>query len=753
MSSATGIESSNDDGIDSRQPDASELIDQIKSTIERFESRKAQIPNAEASTGPDSFSVGSGTKRRSSHEGNLNRHNAPELVHERLKRLGIAPETIDHPTRGPISFAPIESGQHKRTAGELALERILGRNDLIGVEFLESAIQAARSIGRVSVKNASGRVIGFGTGSMVSPSLFLTNNHVLESSQVAGFSTVEFGFENGTDGKLRSATSFRLDPASFFLTDKALDFTLVAVDSSDDLDRFGWLPIRDLGDASVLIDEIVNIVQHPNGQPKQLAIRDNQVTDILADFIHYRSDTQPGSSGSPVFTDQWEMVALHHSGVPRQNSKGQILARDGSVWNSRMGDAAIDWVANEGVRIERILKFVNSAKLPKRQVTLRDELRDSIRVNPPESSGIVTDLHDTDKIVSQTDISSGFGAQVMNIRTVQGNTGNLEFEIPIRISFSLGRISIPSSTDADQPDRQFPSLDEAISIDPDYGSRAGYDAKFLGAGKNAIPLPKFSEKKNKPAGEPINQPVTLHYHHFSVMFDPTRKLASCTAVNIDGNTKRNLKRDDDRWISDPRIPKEIQAGRELYDRNAFDLGHLVRRLDPAWGDEEAEARAANDDTFHFTNCSPQHEKFNRGKNLWAGLEDYLLNKAGAQRSRFTIFTGPVFRSDDPVYRSVKIPREYWKVAAYLKPGAGLVAAGFIVSQEKLMEPVIRTEISKAEAVAELFQTTVAQIERLTGLDFGNLRQADVKKRPGVAFTPGAEMFREPLEDLTEIDLG
>ena len=61
--------------------------------------------------------------------------------------------------------------------------------------------------------------------------------------------------------------------------------------------------------------EYVNIVQHPNGEPKQLALRENQLVDVLENFLHYQTDTAPGSSGSPVFSDEWEVVALHHSGV------------------------------------------------------------------------------------------------------------------------------------------------------------------------------------------------------------------------------------------------------------------------------------------------------------------------------------------------------------------------------------------------------------------------------------------------------
>ena len=48
--------------------------------------------------------------------------------------------------------------------------------------------------------------------------------------------------------------------------------------------------------------------------------------------------------------------------------------------------------------------------------------------------------------------------------------------------------------------------------------------------------------------------------------------------------------------------------------NLFDHGHLTRRMDPNWGTEE-QAERANADTYHFTNCSPQHFRFNEATRL------------------------------------------------------------------------------------------------------------------------------------------
>ena len=221
-----------------------------------------------------------------------------------------------------------------------------------------------------------------------------------------------------------------------------------------------------------------------------------------------------------------------------------------------------------------------------------------------------------------------------------------------------------------------------------------------------------------------------------------------TAVNIDGTQPRAAARETDRWIFDPRVDSSLQIGNEFY-RHPYDRGHLVRRLDPAWGRSERVAKQANDDTFHFTNCSPQHARFNEGKALWAGLEDFLLHKAASDEKRLTVFTGPVFRDDDPVVDDVKVPLEFWKVAATLNPAGKLIAAGFLVSQKDLVAPEA-LEVS-AEQVARMFQVSVREIERLSGLDFGRLADVDTAASQGF-FETAAPEPRE-LESLDQIVLG
>jgi endonuclease G, mitochondrial len=200
-----------------------------------------------------------------------------------------------------------------------------------------------------------------------------------------------------------------------------------------------------------------------------------------------------------------------------------------------------------------------------------------------------------------------------------------------------------------------------------------------------------------------------------------RKLARFTAVNIDGATEQRVKRDPDRWSMDPRIPVDYQMGEAIYVDNELDRGHLVRRLDPAWGEI---AKAANDDTFHFTNCSPQHGDFNRNATLWAGLEDYILDHADNEEFKVTVFCGPLLEDDDPEYRGVQLPRQFWKVVVMAKSPGLLSATAYLLSQESLIEGL---EVAPEEftfGAYGTFQVPVGRIEQLTGLDFGALREFD-----------------------------
>ena len=349
---------------------------------------------------------------------------SPERVKKRLGKLHINDKAMKALRESGLSFPAAATLGAAGATDPLVLERILGTNDLMGIFFFELGLRISRSIGRISVRGATGALLGYGTGFLVSPRLLITNNHVLGSAGEASHSLVEFNYQIGLMGQISPSRFFPLVPQDFFLTNAELDYTLVAVRDQQPeaaLASFGWN--RLIGETGkAIIGESLNIIQHPNGEPKQVALRANELIDVLDDFLHYKTDTAPGSSGSPVFNDQWEVVALHHSGVPKRDAAGNILNRDNQIWESWMGEHRIDWIANEGARISKIVQHLQNQSLPPEQQRLREEM---FTLEPPSEAV---------KIASQP--------SPIRSTIPDAAAGSATWTIPLHLTVSLGPSSL-----------------------------------------------------------------------------------------------------------------------------------------------------------------------------------------------------------------------------------------------------------------------------------------------------------------------
>ena len=260
-----------------------------------------------------------------------------------------------------------------------------------------------------------------------------------------------------------------------------------------------------------------------------------------------------------------------------------------------------------------------------------------------------------------------------------------------------------------------------MSLDQ-FEDKHGYEPTFLGV---TVPLPQVAAPfENDLVPLLDGSGSELKYEHFSVVMNKARRLAHFTAVNIDGSLLQRPPRDRDVWYFDPRIGREYQTGPDLYADNELDRGHLVRRLDPVWG---TQALQAQEDTFHFTNCAPQHAKLNR--DTWLGLEDYILSNSAVDKLKVTAFTGPVFRQDDMLYRDTyRIPAEFWKVVVVVKDDGQLSATAYLLTQRDLLGTL------EVFGAYKTYQVPVSQIEALAGLSFGDLSSHDPLASPLEAMT-------------------
>ena len=640
-------------------------------------------------------------------------------------------------------------------------EKIFGSVDFVNVAFLEKGARISRSVGRIARPNGAPQ----GTGFLIGGGLFITNNHVIATPEEAASYLIEFDYEVDLTGRPRAVTRHAID-TSTFISDSIdnLDFSIFAVgarlDGPGEIAAFGWTQLSDAGDKHML-GEYANIVQHPQGRFKEVVLRENRLVARDDIALHYIADTEPGSSGSPVYNSEWQAIALHHWGGPHK-----LAGKNVEI--------------NEGIRISAIVRMLRD-RLPTLDAVSQGRLEAALNIGELCAASIA------ERVPAS---AAAPAAPAPDAPRVDAD-GRVTWVLPIEVSVRLPGLS-PALLAASAPLAPPPATKSAP--DSDYAGRVGYRPDFLPA--QPLPLPALSPALQRDAARNRQaaagaDPFELRYTHFSIVMNGVRRLAFFTASNIDGAAAKDINRKtgaisplrtdspglqeaidaaeaeaaeaSDTWFDDPRLAPGEFAGADIYasqiiagfpsgmGRTArmFQRGHLVRRLDPAWGDETA-ARGGEADSFHYTNACPQVGFFNQGSapattpasgggKLWRSVENYVLRNAVADAQRITCFTGPVFAAADRAFRGIKVPGSFWKIAVWVE-GGKLRSLAMIADQTPVISVWPESIGSESVAAAEAFQdpgellqvadflSTIAEVEQLTSLDFGNaVRAADVRK--------------------------
>jgi V8-like Glu-specific endopeptidase len=241
----------------------------------------------------------------------VNRGRLEDLISIARKDHGDLPGLVEagnHSLRldkGPVLDEDISWRSNVTTD---TIEKIMGRQStLLPVSFLERGVERSRQVALVRYDDGSS-----GSGFLVNKNIFVTNHHVVPDSRTARMATVIFNYQQSVDGQSLRPTELQLNPEDGFVTSSSPDddWTLVRMQGNPN-DSWGAVPLRSI-DLSDL--EYVNIIHHPYGGGKQISCYHNVVVYKDEYRVQYLTDTDRGSSGSPVFDSHWNLVALHHSG-------------------------------------------------------------------------------------------------------------------------------------------------------------------------------------------------------------------------------------------------------------------------------------------------------------------------------------------------------------------------------------------------------------------------------------------------------
>ena len=214
-------------------------------------------------------------------------------------------------------------------------EAIVFEDDTVPFGFLAAAQAIGASVARIQVprfENGQQRMLANtrpwlmnGTAWLIGDDLVITNHHVINARmageaaagkadferQAAGAS-VMFHFD-ADDSQVETVTVKQLE-----VSDASLDYAILRLTAAPQ----NRAPLPLSSQLLVKTDSTyapMNIIQHPNGRPKRIAFRNNLLSGTDNDTIRYFTDTDFGSSGSPVCDDTWRVVALHRGAQPVTN--------------------------------------------------------------------------------------------------------------------------------------------------------------------------------------------------------------------------------------------------------------------------------------------------------------------------------------------------------------------------------------------------------------------------------------------------
>jgi endonuclease G len=269
----------------------------------------------------------------------------------------------------------------------------------------------------------------------------------------------------------------------------------------------------------------------------------------------------------------------------------------------------------------------------------------------------------------------------------------------------------------------------------------GYDDRFLPI---RIALPTLTGAIKNDAFV-LNGSRVIPYTHFSVILSRKRRMPRVVAWNIDGGKIRQLSRTGIGFVFDTRVPEEFQTGDDVYANNKLDRGHIARRADLVWG-TPAEAKKANKDSFFFTNITPQHQSFNQSQRhgLWGQLENAIFEDVDVENLHVSVMGGPLFRNDDIPFRGILIPRDFWKLIAFVDAADHqLKVKVFVLTQDDLLNDIEALELDEFR----LFQISVAELSTRSGINFSALRSHDDFQAERVPESVGADGRRRAVREV------
>jgi endonuclease G len=194
---------------------------------------------------------------------------------------------------------------------------------------------------------------------------------------------------------------------------------------------------------------------------------------------------------------------------------------------------------------------------------------------------------------------------------------------------------------------------------------------------------------------------------YTLSYNEKYEQANWVAYELTSEETNSLYNRTNQFLVDPKISTG-SADNSDYAGSGYDRGHLAPAGDMGWSEKSM------NESFYYSNMSPQVPSFNRG--IWKNAESFTREAAIANHVIYVV-TGPVFTSDMTTIgrNQVAVPQSYFKVILD-NSEPELKAIAFVIPNEASQLPL------------QHFAVSIDVVEQLTALDFFPLLTDSVESK-------------------------
>lgn len=206
-------------------------------------------------------------------------------------------------------------------------------------------------------------------------------------------------------------------------------------------------------------------------------------------------------------------------------------------------------------------------------------------------------------------------------------------------------------------------------------------------GTTNIEIPEYTSNEN----------LIVKHTYYTLEYSKEHKQAKWVAYKLWGNYSNGTAERKDKFVVDPNVPEEFSANNKDYKGTGYDRGHLLPSANMTF------SQKANDETFYYSNISPQVPDFNRG--IWKSLEELERDWAKKYEVIYVVTGGVLKDNLGKIGKGISIPDFFYKAILRYEKAGDIQAIGFCLPNKS--NPVNFYDIA----------ISIDSLEKITGINF------------------------------------